>query len=225
MLHFAENELVNSIGTFGLGSVMRESSRRRSWIEINPGSINSAILPGQCQAFLTSPRKFVWFIEQWDISGPLATLENKKIYPAKVNGLNLPLVGTSDIPTPVTVRWREGLIRYGSYYANGYGIGSDLIPCLRPGFGQVIPSDLQRPFQAETIMTNNLGLTGATANSPEFWGPLGALMSMAFHVDEKIAAKYDASTSKKKKKSLNSQDYEQMPTYPPYTPYVDNSGY
>lgn len=235
MLYYAEDKLIQAIGPFGVvGSVQRHYSTGgfyRSLIDINSSQIGSSILPGQCQAFLTSSREFVWFVQQWDVvpktggdfNVPLVSLENKKVYPAKVRGLNLALLGLSDSPTAVTVKWREGLIRHGSL-AN-YGYLDPTIPCLRPGFGQTILSDLNRPLQSETVVTNHLGLINATANSPAFWGPLGRLMSMAFHVDPELAAKYDASSSKKKQKSLNSQDYEEIPTYPPYDVYVDNSGY
>lgn len=236
MLYFAEDGLIKNIGPFGVvGAVINNTVQGgyyRSIIDINSGGIASGIMPGQCQAFLTSPREFVWFIEQWDVTPkasdqtsfdiPLVSLQNKKVYPAKVRGLNLALLGLFDTPTSVTVRWREGLIRYGSYYDQSYDSN---IPCLRPGFGQQIIDDLKRPLLSETVVTNHLGLIGAKANSPVFWGPLGRLISAAFNVDETIAAKYNASQSKKKKKSLNSQDYEQIPTYPAYTPYVDNSGY
>ena len=233
MLQDAEDNLIRGIAPFGIvGAVNYYYPRYKSLIEINPSN-SSWILPGQCQAFLTTTREFVWFIEQWDIvpkaadqtsfEVPLVSLQNKKVYPAKVKGLNLALLGLSDTPTSVTMLWREGLIRHGSYYGNQYYDATT--PCLRPGFGQQIIDDLKRPLLSETVTTNHLGLIGAKANSPNFSGPLGRLMSMAFHVDSELAAKYDASTNKKKKKSLNSQDYEEMPTYPTYTAWVDNSGY
>ncbi|TAG98738.1 MAG: hypothetical protein EAZ18_00235 [Oscillatoriales cyanobacterium] len=235
MLYFAEDGLIKSIGPFGIvGSVINSTfdvSTYKSIIETNNLIGVVGIIPGQCQAFLTSSREFVWFIEKWDVVSkaedqtsfevPLVSLQNKKVYPAKVVGLNLALLGLSDAPVSVIVRWREGLIRYGSLVESS----TYVIPCLRPGFGQQIIDDLKRPLLSETVVTNHLGLTGATANSRPFWGPLGRLMSMAFHVDETLAAKYDSSQSKKKKKSLNSQDYEEIPTYPAYTPYQDTSGY
>lgn len=237
MLYFAENSLIEAIGTFGvIGAVNFPLSitggRYRSGISINSGINSSSVFPGQCQVFLTSSKEFIWFVEQWDIIPkieaetsfdiPLVTLENKKVYPAKVQGLSLALLGNSDVPLPVTVQWRDGLIRHSSYAETYY---DSTIPCLRPGFGEMILQDLERPLQSETVTTNNLGLMGATANSTQFWGPLGRLMSMAFHVDPDLAKAYDDSKNKKKKKSLNEQDYQQMPEYPPYTPYVDNSGY
>ena len=222
MLYFAEDKLIQAIGTFGtVGTVTEQyGTRYRTLIDINAGNNYSYYTPGQCQAFLTSSRNFVWFIEQYDVTGNEQSLQNKRIYPAKVRGLNLALLGSSDSPVSVTVRWREGLIRYSnsSYY-------DTTIPCLRPGFGQVISSDLNRPLVSETVVTNHLGLIGATANSSSFWGPLGRLLSAAFNVDETIAAKYNASQSKKKKKSLNSQDYEQIPTYPTYDTWINNTGY
>ena len=242
MLYFAEDKLIESIGPFGpVGAVLNigewNGGRNRTRIDISSSQIHAGMMPGQCQAFFTTSRKFVWFIEQYDImpkseddtsfDTPLVSFKNKKVYPAKVVGLSLALLGssTSATPTSVTVRWRDGLIRHGSYF-NQYGYGSDAtVPCLRPGFGQVITEDLKRPLESETITTNHLGLIGATANSSSFWGPLGRIMSMAFHVDEELAAQYDASKNKNKKKSLNSQDYQENPTYPAYTPYQDNSGY
>lgn len=238
MLENAEDNLIHAIASFGLvGSPINDylyvGYRYRSTIDINYGSGYAGFVPGQCQAFLTTPREFIWFIEQWDVvpktedqtsfDVPLVSLQNKKVYPAKVRGLNLALLGLSDTPTSVTVRWREGLIRHGSYYYNSSY--DTTVPCLRPGFGQQIIDDLKRPLLSETVVTNHLGLIGATANSYNFSGPLGRLMSMAFHVDPTLAVKYDASQSKKKKKSLNNQDYEQIPTYPTYTTWVDDSGY
>lgn len=237
MLNFAENNLIQAVGTFGvIASVTLPFSLNggnyKSHISINSNIVHSNVLPGQCQAFLTSSKDFIWFIEQWDIipkpetensfNVPLVTLENKKVYPAKVQGINLALLGDSDTPISVTTEWRDGLIRYSSYIESYL---DSTIPCLRPGFGETILQDLERPLQTKTVVTNNLGLTGATANSPQFWGPLGRLMSMAFCVDLELAKAYDESKSKKKKKSLNEQDYQQMPEYPPYTPYQDNSGY
>ena len=237
MLENAEDNLIKAIAPFGLiGAPLNDYGvvfRYRNKIDINSDTAYPGLVPGQFQAFLTTTREFTWFVEQWDVvpkaqnqtsfDVPLVSLENKKVYPAKVRGLNLALLGLSDTPTSVTVRWREGLIRHGSYYYNqSYDA---VVPCLRPGFGQQIIDDLKRPLLSETVVTNHLGLIGATANSSSFPGPLGRLMSMAFYVDEDLAKQYDTNQSKKKKKSLNSQDYEQIPTYPAYTPYVDNSGY
>lgn len=235
MLYFAEDKLIESIGPFGIvGSVINlgdVAKRYKNQIDINSSQISPSMMPGQCQAFLTSSRKFVWFIEQYDMvpkledagsDVPLVTFKNKKVYPAKVVGLSLALLGFSDTPTTVTVRWREGLIRHGSYYT---AYQDATIPCLRPGFGETILADLKRPLESETVTTNNLGITGAKAGSTSFCGPLGRLMSMAFHVDEELAAQYDASKNKNKKVPLNSQDREETPTYPAYTPYQDNSGY
>lgn len=222
MLNFAEGKLIKAIGAFGtVGSATEQyGTRYKTLIDINSGNNYSYNTPGQCQAFLTSPREFIWFIEQYDVTGDEQSLQNKRIYPAKVKGLNLALLGLFDSPTSVTVRWREGLIRY-----SNYSYSDTTVPCLRPGFGQVISSDLNRPLLSETVVTNHLGLIGAAANSAAFWGPLGRLLSAAFNVDETIAAKYNASQNKKKKKSLNSQDYEQMPTYPTYDTWINNTGY
>ena len=222
MLNSAEDKLIQSICTFGIvGTVTEQTGTRyRTLIDINASNNYSYNTPGQCQAFLTSPREFIWFIEQYDVTENEQSLQNKRIYPAKVKGLNLALLGSSSLPVSVTVRWREGLIRY-----SNYSYSDTTVPCLRPGFGQVILSDLNRPLMSETVVTNHLGLIGATANSSSFWGPLGRLLSAAFNVDETIAAKYNASQSKKKKKSLNSQDYEQIPTYPTYDTWINNTGY
>ena len=236
MLENAEENLISAIAPFGVVGAVIDSFnlgiRNKNRIDIEASQVLSGILPGQCQAFLTTSREFVWFVEQWDVTPkpgdqtsfdiPLVSLQNKKVYPAKVKGLSLALLGLSDTPIPVTVRWREGLIRYGSYYPSQYY--DALVPCLRPGFGQQIIDDLKRPMLSETVTTNHLGLIGATANSYNFSGTLGRLISAAFHVDETLAKLYDASLSKKKKKSLNSQDYEQIPTYPTYNTYV-NTGY
>ena len=58
-----------------------------------------------------------------------------------------------------------------------------------------------------------------------FNGPHGRLMAMAATVDEKLGKAYDASQSKKKKVPLNSQDKEQLPTYPVYDISIYNGGY
>lgn len=243
MLDFSEDRLVQAIGGFGIGGAMLISSVSISGSRyrglVNTVGLSSSyssydMLPGQTQAFLTSNTEFVWFIEHWKIidkpesdtsfDTPVVTFTDKKLYPAKVQGLSLALLGTSNTPASVTVRWRDGLIRHSNLPAN-----SDLVYKInnfRPGFGQNILSDLQRPLQQVTVQTNNLGILGSPrANSQVFWGPLGRILSMAFYVDPEKAAEYDKSINKKKKKSLNSQDYEQIPTYPAYTPYVDNSGY
>ena len=176
------------------------------------------LLPGQCRAFLVSSTEFVWFIESYDVvesalgSGPeitKITLENKKIYPAKVSGINLASLVAG------TITWREGLINSVNRYDNTIA--------FRPGFGQTILSDLSRPIKSVSVLTNNLGLIGAVVGE-HFAGPLGRLMSIAVKVDKTKAALYDASQSKKKKKSLNSQDYEQIPTYPTYDIY-SSGGY
>jgi len=233
MLYFAEADLIQSIGSLGIVGSVLPGLWHRVRIDVPGTGFWAMLLPGQCQTFLTTSKSFVWFIEQRDVVSksandvsfniPLVTLQNKKIYPAKVNGINLALLGSSNTPTLVTTRWREGLIRYDNRYDSSYH--DSITPCLRPGFGQTILTDLQRPLESETVITNNLGLTDAFANSRALWGPLGRLMSMAFYVEKEIAAKYDASNSKKKKKSPNSQDYQENPTYPAYTPFVDNGGY
>ena len=164
------------------------------------------LLPGQCRVFLTSSTEFIWFIESYDVieaivnsapEVPKITLENKKIYPAKVTGINL----ASD-----------------SVYGYGNGIA------FRPGFGQTILSDLSRPVKSVSVLKNDLGLTDAVPNV-HFSGPLGRLMSIAVKVDKTKAALYDANKKKENQKSLNSQDYEQIPTYPTYDLYVTPGGY
>ena len=207
------------------------------YMDLQANFSEQGLMPGQCQAFLTSNEEFTWFVEEWTVvdsmdtqSGlPSVNLINKKVYPVKVQGLSLPLYNFLNINNnpnlPVTVRWREGLIRHGS--VNTTAFDDTQIPCYRPGFGQTILSDLQRPLKSKTIQCNSLGLiNGAGFQTLQAYnGALGRLISMAFYVDPALAVKYDASQSTKKKKSLNSQDYEQMPTYPAYTPYVDPSGY
>jgi hypothetical protein len=236
----AEHKLSNCIGCFSTvgqviitGSVLNTST---DTIDYTGGSFLENIIPGQCQVFLTTSKEFVWFVEQRDViystpdsqSGTLpVTFANKKVYPAKVNGLSLPLIKNSfHSNSSVTIRWRDELIRYGSLSAaNDLQSGN-----FRPGFGQLIPSDLQRPLNSVTIQTNNLGLPNLTAqtNIPVLTGltgPLGRLMSIASYVDPELAAKYDDSKSKKKKKSLNEQTYQENPTYPVYTAYQNNGGY
>ena len=209
------------------------------YIDITTNNISAAIIPGQFQASLVSDEKFIWFIEQWDVvdsvdstSGlPSVNFTNKRVYPAKVQGLNIPLFNfmTSNNPNlSVTMRWREGLIRHSNIIGESYGSFTDAnIPCYRPGFGQQILTDLQRPLKSKTIQCNPLGLAQSVGfqAGQAFNGPLGRLMAMAATVDETLGKAYDASQSKKKKKSLNSQDYEQIPTYPTYDTWIDNSGY
>ena len=164
-------------------------------------------LPGQCRVFLGSNYEFIWFIEQWDVTEGL--LSNKKTYPAKVTGINLPYLFNE------TVTWRDGLIQS----------SANTTLAFRPGFGQAILSDLSRPFKSVAMQQNHLGLN-IPLSSGSFYlcGTLGRLMAMAATVDETLGKAYDASQSEKKK-SLNSQDYEQIPTYPAYDISIYNSGY
>ena len=209
MFRNAENNLYRSIGKFSTIKLPSDDSFVGQ---------RDTPLATQFTAFLCSSREFVVFIESWDVNrlnGNLV-IENKKVYPAKVTGLNLavPLLESSG-----TVLWREGLIGIGVSYL-GY----------RPGFGQQIMADEDRPLLQQLIPQTDLLGTGsnpAWTNSykASFSRQLGRLMSMAFYVDPELATKYDASTSKKKKKSLNSQDYEQMPTFPNYVIYNPNAGY
>ena len=164
-------------------------------------------LPVQCRVFLGSNYEFIWFIEQWDVTEGL--LSNKKTYPAKVTGINLPYLFNE------TVTWRDGLIQS----------SANTTLAFRPGFGQAILSDLSRPFKSVAMQQNHLGLNIPLSDSFYLCGTLGRLMSVASYVDPELAAKYDANQSKTKKKSLNSQDYEQIPTYPDYDISIYNSGY
>lgn len=217
MLQNAETRLYGAIGNFSTLAQVFFPGLGTNYVEDNWRSSFFGLLPSQCAAFLVSNCSFIHLIENWEISRSSGNpiLQNKKIYPAKVTGLNIPY------PKNQTFQWREGLIdnTFNQININTYQ------SYFRPGFGETILSDLSRPLLQCSVTSNNLGFTVAEQNSSIFAGPYGRLMSMAFYVDPEIAAKYDASTSKKKKKSLNSQDYEQMPTYPGYTPYVDNSGY
>jgi hypothetical protein len=173
-------------------------------------------MAGQCAAFLVSNQEFIWFVEQYDVENSLlATLSNKKVYPAKVTGINLAFLGSQ------TFKWREGLIQSTPLSTLSY------VPdtAFRPGFGEVIVNDLSRPVKSVSVTRNDLALGTFAQLGSNLCGPLGRLMSIASYVDPELAAKYDASKSKKKKKSLNEQDYQQMPQYPAYTPYQNNSGY
>ena len=216
MFRNAENELYTAIGKF-------------STIALPTSLVYDAGVDtpqaAQCIAFLCSSREFTWFIESWDVnrdSGSLV-IENKKVYPAKVTGLNLasPLPFDPDNPSLVeNLFWREGLIDIGS---------TSLTPGYRPGFGQHILSDISRPLLEQAIPQTDLLGTGSnpvyrSAYNRSFSRQLGRLMSMAFYVDPILAAKYDASKSKKKKKSLNEQDYQQIPEYPDYIPWDDGGG-
>lgn len=214
----AETSLYRLMGSFSTVAQVSfiNASASFAYASDSYRSITFGLIPSQCAAFLTSNFKFIWFIESWEInreSGkPVFT--NKKVYPAKVEGLNIPY------PRTQTFKWRDGLID------NSFNTISPNRSYFRPGFGQTIPSDLSRPFLEVTVTEQNylgLGPLGVWENSA-FAGPFGRLMAVAATVDEELAAKYDASTNKKKKKSLNSQDYEEMPTYPAYTPY-QSGGY
>ena len=209
MFRNAENEIYAAIGKF---STIALPSPYSKFID---SRIVDTPQAAQCTAFLCSSREFIWFIESWDVnrnSGNLV-VENKKVYPAKVTGLNLasPLLAT-------TVFWREGLIG-----TNAIG------PGYRPGFGQYILSDTSRPLLQQLIPQTDLLGTGSNPAYTSLYGDsfsrqLGRLMSAAFYVDETIAKLYDASQSKEKKVPLNPQDKEQIPTYPVYDTYV-NTGY
>lgn len=217
MLYNAESELYRAMGNFSTVAQVSFTSNSygAGYISDNYTSFAYGNIPSQCVALLTSNYAFTLFIESWDISRETGypVFQNKKVYPAKVTGLNIPY------PKNQTFQWKEGLIdnsfdQIGTY--NSY---------FRPGFGQTILSDLQRPFISTSVVGNNLGL-GAAGNfgNSGFAGPFGRLMSMAFWIDPELAKQYENSQNKKKKKSLNSQDYEQSPTYPPYDIYI-NSGY
>jgi len=212
----AENELYKAIGRFSTIRLPLE------WVGFRDSDTPQAT---QCTAFLCSSREFTWFIESWEVNrdGNSLAIENKKVYPAKVTGLNLasPLPFDPQHPSIVeTVAWREGLTAIGS---------TSLTPGYRPGFGQHILSDISRPLLTQSIPQTDLLGTGsnpayATSYRRSFSRQLGRLMSMAFYIDPIAAARYDASKSKKKKKSLNEQDYQQIPVYPEYLPWDDGGG-
>jgi hypothetical protein len=189
MLRNAENFLYREIGKFATVHLPNDRTNQYlSFLEVS-----------QCTAFLCSNREFVWFIESWDVNrnDDNLVLENKKIYPAKVVGLNLasPLPIDSLDPLNESVYWREGLIGTDAQQSNnGY----------RPGFGEHIFSDLDRPLLNQSIPRTDLLGTGfnpvyTSSYKIAFSRQLGRLMSMAFYVDPTLAAKYDASKSKKRK--------------------------
>jgi len=218
MLHNAESTLYRAIGGFSTVAQISFSSNTNSsgGYLADSYSYFYNVIPSQCAAFLVSNHVFTLFVESWDISRETGNpvFQNKKIYPAKVTGLNIPY------PKNQIFQWREGLID------NHFNNLNDYQSYFKPGFGETIVSDLQRPLISTSVVKNTLGL-GAAGEFPNygFAGPFGRLMSMAFWVDPELAKQYDDSKSKKKKKSLNEQDYQQMPEYPPYTPYQDNGGY
>jgi hypothetical protein len=212
MLNSAESVLYRAIGRFS--TVVQVVKPGQQLSDNYAGSFN--LIPGQCAAFLASNQEFLWFIEQYDVENDLlATLSNKKVYPAKVTGINLAFLASQ------TFKWRDGLIQ------SSVLSGSSRFPdtAFRPGFGQVIASDLSRPVKSVSVQRNDLNLGTIAVLGSSICGPLGRLMSIASYVDPELAAKYDGSNSKKRKKSLNEQDYQQMPQYPAYTPYQNNNGY
>ncbi len=219
MLHDAESDLYGAIGAFSTVAQVAITGFANGYISDSYGTTYYGDIAGQCAAFLTSNHAFTLFIESWDITRENGnpTFQNKKIYPAKVTGLSIPY------PQAQTFRWKEGLI-YNSFYLHHQDELN--YRYFRPGFGEQILSDYDRPFTSVSVVENRLGL-GAVAQLRNyvFASPLGRLMSAAFYVDPIEAEKYDKSQNKKKKKSLNEQDYQQIPEYPPYTPYQDNSGY
>lgn len=209
MLNSAESVLYKAIGRF---STVVQVVKPGQQLSDNYAGFSN-LVPGQCAAFFTSSQEFTWFIEQYDVeNSSLATLSNKKVYPAKVAGINLAFLGSQ------TFKWRNELIQ--STTLSGLSYVPDT--AFRPGFGQVIINDLTRPVKSVSVTRNDLGLGTIAVLGANICGPLGRLMSIASYVDPGLAAKYDASQSKKKKKSLNSQDYEQLPTYPPYDIYANN---
>jgi hypothetical protein len=232
-----EHKVYSSMGCFS--TVPQVIGNPFDLVDYNNSS-GTGFLPGQCQAFLTTNKEFILFVEQYNLSpappdspvgtAPL-TFSNKKVYPVKVTGLNLPLVknSTNNISS-VTVFWRDELVRHGSVSpsidkANSFPAGA-----YRPGFGETIVKDLDRPLESATVQTNNLGLPNVPSlpnfqQQNGYCGILGRLMSVASYIDPELAKKYDASKGKKKKKSLNSQTYQESPQYPAYTPYQNNSGY
>lgn len=222
MLTDAETELYRAIGGFStvpqVSFTANNSGLGYTAESYKTSSFFYGVIPSQCAALLTSNYIFTLFIESWDInrSSGKPVFENKKAYPAKVTGLNIPY------PQTQTFKWRDGLID------NSFNQVSQYQSYFRPGFGETILSDLNRPLLQVTVAKQNylgLGASGESVGNSGFVGPFGRLMSAAFWVDPIEAKKYNASQSKKKKKSLNSQDYQENPTYPAYTPYQDNSGY
>ena len=174
MLRNAEDSLYRTIGKF---------STICPPIPDFDGRYVDTVQATQCTAFLCSNREFVWFVETWDVNrndGNLA-IENKKVYPAKVTGLNLasPLPFDSQRPSLIeNVSWRDGLI----------GVNA-LGPGYRPGFGQYILSDTDRPLLEQLIPQTDLLGTGSnrawtSSYKRSFSRQLGRLMSMAFYVEK-----------------------------------------
>lgn len=235
-----ESKLYNCLGCFSTTAQviasMVNTGTPGDYIDYSAGSNLNGILPGQCQAFLTTSLEFLWFIEQRNIeyktpespvNSPPVVFGSKKVYPAKVVGLDLPLVGTTLYGnSPVTVRWRDELIRYGSLASFHDSQSGN----FRPGFGELIFADLQRPLKSAVVQPRNLGLPslniiGSSPIANGFTGPLGRLMSIASYVNPELAKQYDESKSKKKKKSLNEQTYQDPPVYPAYTQHQSSGGY
>lgn len=233
MYYAVEDKLYRAKGSFSThGQLFQTGSGllTENW-NLSSTAIDNSIVPGQIQAFLCSSEKFTWWVEEWQIqrfqNPPVGqtpiSFDSKKVYPAKVTGLNVPLRNTSTATINVTFRWREGLTRWGNISNTPINYDAST-GNFRPGYGQTIPTDLSRPLKSVTIQTNNLGLQPRLSNEYHVASTLGGLWSMAFYVDPEIAAKYNASNSKKKQKPLNSQDTQTVPTYPAYTP-TSGGGY
>jgi hypothetical protein len=229
---YSEQKLLNAIGRFSTTVTLypAQGFRYSEILKRTSGdSMSNTIIPGQVQAFLNTSEEFIWYIEEHTLTlsnsaspdTPKTEFTSKNIFPAKVTGINLPLLSYST--APVTLRWREGLVRWGNIQ-NFPNLNYDSQSGnFRPGFGETIPADLQRPFRTVTVPINNIGLALTSGNQDYFSGTGGRLFAMAFSVNKEELAKYNA--SKKKRKSPNSQDYEQVPTYPPYTPYSGGGYY
>lgn len=222
MLYDSEHDLFRAIGGFSTVAQVSITGNNYSQAGYISDSYSLSFygnIASQCAALLVTNQVFTLFIESWTIdrSSGNPVFIDKKIYPAKVTGLGIPY------PMTQTFRWREGLIDNNFSRLESF---EEYRSFFRPGFGQNILSDLERPFISASVVGNNLGLNiNSDLNNYGFAGPLGRLMSMAFWVDPDLAKQYDDSKNKKKKKAPNEQDYQQMPEYPPYTPYQDNSGY
>lgn len=180
----------------------------------------------QNRAFLVTNTEFTWFVESWDIAEDVGKgrMQNKKLYPAKVTGLNIPSV--IDWTNTESNTWQDGLLFNG--YSYSYSNGKFQPVAFQPGFGQVIPEDRNRPVKridpfpknAPAVCVNpTTGLS--IIDDPQwlfFQGAFGRLLSIAAWVDPKIAKEYDkAPKGEKKPESPNKIDYDEYPVnYPPY---------
>jgi hypothetical protein len=205
MLRNAELDLLKYLGKFNTTTTPTDVN------EYGGQSVSGfANFIPQNEAFFLTSAEFTWFVESWEIGEDIGTgkLRNKKLYPAKVTGLNIPSFWDSQS----AVTWKDSLV---------YG--------FQPGFGQAIPEDANRPDKTVPRITIDAPTIQNTTDPLNIFnlGAFGRLLSIASWVDPTLAEEYDAlEDGEFKEKSPNSIDYNEYPVnYPPYDIYVPQGYY